>query len=123
MNAADRRAVVVDEAEESLGPVATDRDFLRQFALHAGLVRVVPAARVHFADVPADADRAECLEALLGAGRPAAIVEQVAAALQHDVRDELLEAGVGLDLGARAELERGRIEDRAAIRLIRGRKP
>ena len=58
VHAANKSAVVVNEAEKVLGPIAFDYDFFEQLPTHPRKVCVSSAACVIFTNVPADPNRA-----------------------------------------------------------------
>ena len=110
MNTADRRSVVVDESEEVFSPATIDDDFFES-SRRIPVVGIAAAASILLADVAADADRAELPEARFSVRTSRAGNGTSRCRTQHDIRNELLEFGIGLDLG-RAEREVGRVEDR-----------
>src|SRR6185312_12710207 len=101
MNATDWNRIVVDEPEQPFAELRVEGDLFVKFPVHAVAVRIAWAGGIVGADVSADAERAFGRQPLLAATRAAAIVEQHPAAAEQNIRDELLERGIGFDLGTR----------------------
>ena len=127
----DRRPAVVDEAERRLGPRTVESSTSSASSRSMpGPVRVVGRRPVLVREMcpPRPIERSARSRVSVPA-RPAGVVEDLGPALQHDVRDQLLEPGVGLDLAARAgttgRRDRGRVAERSAVRpeAVKLRRP
>ena len=112
MDLADRRFVVVDQADDRLGVGRVDDDFLVQLAPHAFAVDVLDVAGrgVDRRNVPADADAPLGVQPAFALAAAALVFEQVDRAVgigpaEEHVRNELLEAGVLFHLAARQVLD------------------
>src|SRR5882724_5665913 len=110
MHLADRRAVVVDEADAALGIIGLQAYFFGDFAEHRLAVWAVKEGRVIGADMSADADRAQRLQATLRCPLAAGVMEDLSRTAENYIRNDLLEARIGLHFRARPVAEVFRIE-------------
>jgi hypothetical protein len=123
VHARDRRAVVADEAEPAqvgavggdsllgqLPPGGRDQPVLRRGDQPGQAVRQILGV-----DVPADADRAQAVQAALAAARGPRVGEDARRRAQNDVRDDLPERLVLLGRGPVEEAAGGQGREVAPI--------
>src|SRR5438128_7185560 len=108
MHLADRRTVVVDEADAAFSVTGLQSNFLLNFSEHRFTVRTVKEACVIRADVSAHADRAQGLQATLGRPLATSVMKNLGGLrsflrrgkpAEYDVGDDLLEVWIGFHFG------------------------
>ena len=102
----DRGRIIVDQADAGNPAGARHFDFLVELAPHGGLVGVQALASlsVFFGDVSADAERTQPVQPGFSLRFATRVAEDGVGTAEDDIGNNLLEAGVGLDLGPRAVL-------------------
>ena len=113
MDAADVVGFVVEEGDDAVGVWALEDQFFVDFAADGGVVGVGAGAAfagIDRVDVAADADGAFGVEAAFAAGLAAGVAEQVVAAAEEAVGDELFVARVLFGGGAIHEEVVGGVE-------------
>ena len=102
VNRAHRGGVVVDQANQPHPAGACHLDLLVELAPHGHLVglEAAPALGVGLGDVPADAQRPPAMQPGLALRLSPRVAEDRVATAEDDIGDDLLQAGIILDLGA-----------------------
>src|SRR5207245_9107086 len=91
--------------------------FFGDLAKHRLAVRAIEESRIVGADVPADADRAQRLQATLRCPLAAGVMEDLSRTAENYIRNDLLEARIGFHFRSCAIAEIFRIEQPCQILL------
>jgi hypothetical protein len=118
--------IIVDQADDAIGPPAFDLDFFGQFTMHAGPIPILSLG-VLDRDMATDPDRLQRVQPLFPLSLPPRVLKQsgplYVVAFENDVGDELLEGRVGFDQASGAKGLVGSVQQSRQIPINRGGEP